>query len=175
MRRHFLFNLVAVTLLLGAGATAIYPLTAAAQQPQDPQSFSRRMSGRTDAVQMRIKNLEKQLTNGTAEDGRPSQYDPDSGLLRQLEELDEQCRELEREMGSLGMRSVGPPGHIYEQQREIEYYVWGLESRVQQIRRWMNSADDEPDSSVEPRPEPDTEEDGISDEDWAADWAKGDP
>lgn len=173
MRRHFLFGLVAMALFLGAAAFTIYPVTAAAQE--DPQSFNRRMGARIDAVQMRIKNLEKQLTSGTAEEGRPSKYDPDSGLLRQLEELDEQCRKLEREIGSLGMRSVGPPGHIYEQQREVEYYVWGLESRVQQIRRWMNSADDEPDSSVEPRPQPDTEEDGVSDEDWAADWAKGDP
>ena len=173
MGRHFLFNLVAMTLLLGAGACTIYPLTAAAQE--DPQSFNRRMSARIDAVQMRIKNLEKQLTSETAAEGRPSQYDPDSGLLRQLEDLDEQCRELEREIGSLGMRSIGPPGAIYEQQREVEYYVWGLESRVQQIRRWMRSAEDEPDSSVEPRPEPDTEEDGISDDDWAAEWAEGDP
>ena len=95
-------------------------------------------------------------------------------MLGQLEQLDEECRELERAIDSLGMRSSGPPGLVYDQQRQIEYYVWGIERRVQQIRRWMRAEEDEPESSVEPQPEIDTEEDGISDEDWAADWAKGD-
>ncbi len=69
---------------------------------------------------------------------------------------------------------MGTPGLIYDQQRQIEYHVWGLESQVQQIGRWMRPAEDEVNSSVEPPPEIDTQEDGISDDDWAAEWARGD-
>ena len=174
MRRKFLHGLIAAVLLVGAGTTTIYPLTAAAQQPQDPQMFNRRMSARIDSVQMRIKNFEKELRGETGAEGRPSPYDPDSGMLRRLEDLDEECRKLEREIGSLGMRSMGLPNQVYDQQREIEYYVWSLEQQLQQIRRWIRAEDEESVSPVEEKPGPDTEEDGVSDEDWAADWAKGD-
>jgi TolA-binding protein len=173
MSRNFVCALTVLALLLGAAALLVYPLNAGAQQPQDPHLFEQRMSARIDAVQMRIRNLEKELAGETPRQGRTSEYDGDSGLLRQLEELDKRCRELEREIDSIGMKSVGPPVHIYEQQRQLEYYVRGLERQVQQIRRWMQAVDDDADRSVEPHPTPDTEEDGISDEDWAADWAKG--
>lgn len=175
MDRPIFFGLLVTALLLGTGALTVYPLTAAAQQPQDPQLFGMRMSARIDAVQMRIKALENELTGGETRERGSSDYEAGGGLLGQLEDLDQQCRELERELDSMGLRSMGFPSRIYEQQREVEYYVWALERQLQQIRRWMHPAEDETESSVEERSEIDTEEDGISDEDWAADWATSDP
>ena len=136
--------------------------------------FSMRMSSRIDAVRMRIKSFENELTGGESRDRGASEFDTGGGLLGQLDALDEQCRELKREVDAMRTSSMGLPGQLYEQQRQVEYYVWALERELQQIRRWARAEEVEPESSVEPKPEIDTEEDGISDEDWAAEWAKGD-
>ena len=171
MARHLLLGLMTSALVWGAAVILVYPAPAGAQQPQDPQMFSMRMSSRIDAVQMRIKTLERELNGG---ESGSSEFDTGGGLLGQLDALDEQCRELEREVNAMRMSSTGLPGMLYEQQRQIEYYVWTMERQLQQIRRWMRDEEVEPESSVEPQPDIDTEEDGISDEDWAAEWAKGD-
>lgn len=136
--------------------------------------FRVRMSSRIDMVQMRIKSLENELTGEGSGERGSSDFEAGGGMLRQLEDLDKQCRDLERQIDSLTSRSMGFPSQVYEQQRQIEYYVWTLDRQVQQIRQWLHPADDKTESSVEPPPEIDTEEDGISDEDWAAEWAKGD-
>lgn len=174
MGRHFLFGLLTTAWLWGAFSLLVYPAPAAAQQPQDPQMFEMRMSARIDSVQMRIKVLENELTGGEPRDRGSSEFDSGGGLLGQLDELDKQCRELERELDSMSRSNIGFPSQVYEQQRQVEYYIWGLERQIQQIRRWMNAENDPAESSVEPKPEIDTEEEGISDEDWAAEWAKGD-
>ena len=162
-----------MALLLGSVPFFAYPQSAGAQQPQDPHMFGTRMSARIDRVQARIKNLQNELTSGEQGDGGSSEFEAGGGVLGELEALEEQCRKLQRELDSGTLRGGGPPSVIYDRQRQIEYYVWGMERQLQEIRRWMRPQDDETESSVEPRPEVDTEEDGISDEDWAADWAKG--
>jgi len=170
MSRLFLCGLAAKILLLGAGVFTVYPLTAAAQQPQDPHVFGQRMSTRIDVVQMQISKLEKDLAGEAPRDGRPSQYDADSGLLRRLEELDEQCRELERE---LTRASLGPPNVIYQQQMEINYYVTVLERQVRDIRRSLRNKAAEDAQPGQADPEQEQEQDGMSDEEWAEEWAKG--
>ena len=174
MARHILFGLLTAALLSSAAVILVYPAPAGAQQPQDPQMFEMRMSARIDSVQMRIKVLENELTGGESRDRGASDFDSGGGLLGQLDALDEQCRELERELDSMSRSNIGFPSQVYQQQRQIEYYIWGLERQVQQIRKSVNAEDEPAESSVEPQPEIDTEEDGISDEDWAAEWAKGD-
>lgn len=174
MARHLLFGVLTAALLSGATAVLVYPAPAAAQQPQDPQMFEMRMSARIDSVQMRIKMLENELTGGEPRDRGTSDFDAGGGLLGQLDELDKQCRELERELDSMSRSNIGFPSQVSQQQRQVEYYIWSIERQLQQIRQWMNAEDEPAESSVEPKPEIDTEEDGISDEDWAAEWAKGD-
>ena len=172
MSRYVVSSLLAMALLSGAVLFLAFPPTAGAQQPQDPQMFRMRMGSRIDGIQMRIKALEKEFTGGESGEG---EFEAGGGLLGQLDDLDKQCRDLEREIDSMSSRSMGFPGQVYDQQRQIEQYVWALERQVQQIRRWMHPEEHETESSVEPQPEIDTEEDGISDEDWAAEWATGDP
>ena len=175
MGRQFLTGLLVTALLVGAASFLAYPPTATAQQPQDPQMFKMRMGSRIDSIQMRIKALEKEITGGEPRDRSTSEFDTGGGLLGQLDEIDKQCRDLERELDSMSTRSMGFPSQVYEQQRQIEYYILNLDRQVQQVRRWMHPEEDKAESSVEPKPEIDTNEDGISDEDWAAEWAKGDP
>ena len=72
------------------------------------------------------------------------------------------------------MTSVGSPYDIYEQQRRMEYSVYVLEQQVQDLRRWIRPADEDEDAPANDEPlQPEDPEDGISDEDWAADWATG--
>lgn len=165
-----------MALFFAALGGAAYPLSAEAQQPEPEQAFSMRMSSRVDSIQSQIKRLQRDLDGeGSSEDRPRGNYDTNSGVRNQLKALDEQCRDLERELRGLGMT----PRNAYEEyqrQRSIEYYVTGLEQQLRDIRRWMQQGDEEDsaDESPEPKPGSDTVEDGITDEDWAEEWAKGD-
>lgn len=169
--------LVAIALIMGTGVISTYPGAVSAQTPQNEQMFNRRMESRVEAVQMRIRRMRNDLDDGEMDEGQPRSggYDTNAGVRNRLDALDEQCRELERELRRMGITNVGTPYDIYEQQRRMEYNVYVLERQVQDLRRWIRPAegDEEPTAGDEPA-QPEEPEDGVSEEDWAAEWAKGD-
>ena len=167
---------VMAALVIGAIAAASYPSGVSAQAPQNPQIFNRRMESRVEAVQMRIRNLRQGLDGGEAQDDRPRSggYDTNAGVRNRLEALDKQCEELEREIRRMGITNVGTPYDIYEQQRRMEYNVYVLERQVQDLRRWIRPQDDDDEApATDAPPQPDEPDDGVSEEDWAEEWAKG--
>jgi hypothetical protein len=169
--------LLAIALIVGAGVISTYPGAVSAQAPQNEQMFNRRMESRVEAVQMRIRRLQKDLDDGDIEEKQPRSggYDTNAGVRNRLDALDEQCRELERELRRMGITNVGTPYDIYEQQRRMEYNVYVLERQVQDLRRWIHPDEDEEDAPANDGPaQPEEPDDGVTEEDWAADWAKGD-
>jgi TolA-binding protein len=176
MMNSFRIGVVAA-LIVGAAALMSYPSGVSAQAPQNEQVFNRRMESRVEALQMRIRNLRNDLDDGEAQEDRPRSggYDTNTGVRNRLDALDEQCRELEREIRRMGISSVGTSYDIYEQQRRVEYNVYVLERQLQDLRRWIRPADDDEEAPANDMPAPpDEPDDGISDEDWAEEWARGD-
>lgn len=168
--------LLTAALILGTGAISTYPTAVSAQAPQDTLVFNRRMESRIDAVQMRIGRLQKDLDGGEVQEEQPRSggHDTNAGVRNRLDALDEQCRELARELRRMST-NVGTPYDIYQRQRRMEYSVYALERQVQDLRRWIQPDEDDEDAPANDGPaQPEEPEDGISDEDWAADWAKGD-
>jgi len=161
---------LAALILAGIGATV--PMDAAAQQPEPQQQFDMRMSNRIDGVQSQVKRLQQELDGEGSEDGAPTgEYDSNSGLRRQLEALDEQCLDLERQLRSSSMPLSSYDE--YQRQRTIEYNVQGMEQQLRKLRNWMHKSDDEvEETSSESPPTPDTVEDDISDAEWAEEWAR---
>ena len=168
--------LLAIALIVGAGVISTYPGAVSAQAPQDTLMFQRRMESRIDAVQMRIGRLQKDLDGGEVQEGQPRSggSDTNMGVRNRLDALDQQCRELERELRRIGS-NVGTPYDIYQRQRHMEYSVYALERQVQDLRRWIHPDEDEEDAPANDGPaQPEEPDDGVTEEDWAADWAKGD-
>jgi TolA-binding protein len=166
---------LAAALLLGIVTMVAYPGVASAQAPQNEQMFNRRMESRVEAVQMRIRRLREDLDGGEVQEERPRSggYDTNAGIRNRLDALDEQCRELEREIRRMGITNVGTPYDIYEQQQRVEYNVYVLERQVQDLRRWIRPAGEDEEAPADNGPEQPVEpEDGTSDDDWASEWAK---
>ena len=163
-------------LVIGAVAAASYPSGVSAQAPQNEQVFNRRMESRVEAVQMRIRNLRQDLDGGEAQEDRPRSggHDTNAGVRTRLDALDKQCQELEREIRRMGITNVGTPYDIYEQQRRMEYNVYVLERQVQDLRRWIRPQDEDDEAPASDlTPQPDEPDDGVSEENWAEEWAKG--
>ena len=176
MFRHTPRSAVTVVLMTGLLALAMHADYAMAQQPQSQHIFYQRMGSRIDTVQAQIKGLQKELSSdASGKDGRgPSAYDSNSGIYQQLKAMDDQCRDLERELRSLGSGSFDSGYDIYRRQQSIEYYVTAMERQVRQMRKWVRQPDDAEGGRAGDREEtPMEEEDGVSDEDWAEEWAKG--
>lgn len=171
MHRCLLTAALTTVFLLGHVTLSIYPETAIAQQPESEVMFKRRISSRIDAVQSQVKMLERKL-RGEDDEGGSGEYTAMTGIGQQLKTVDEQCRALERDLMRM---SVGTSYDVYQRQRQLEYYVMGLENQVREIRKYLNEPAGEDAPPAQATPEPDAEEDGVSDEDWAADWATGDP
>ena len=161
-------------IILSMLALAVYPPGAAAQSPRSEQIFIQRMASRVDSMQFQIRRLQKELDGGADVEGRPRSGDTGSvsGLRRQLDAMDEQCRQLERRLRGMGISSSGSPHEVYEQQRQIEYNVYTLERQLVDIRRWIKPPEEE-EKPVETEAEPDEPEDGMTDEEWAEQWATG--
>jgi hypothetical protein len=169
-------SILATVFFLATLTAAAYPTAVSAQAPQNEQLFNRRMESRIDAVQLRIRRLRQDLDEGAAQDDRPRSggSGTNAGLHNSLDALEKQCEELERELRRMGMSSIGTPYDIYEQQRRMEYNVYVLERRAQDMRRWIRPARDDDEDPVNDVPaQPEEPDDGISDEDWAEEWAKG--
>ncbi len=166
---------VTVALVTGLLALAAHADYAMAQQPQSQQIFSQRMGSRIDTVQAQIKGLQKELSGeASGKDGRgPSAYDSNSGIHQQLKAMDDQCRDLERELRSMGSGSFDSGYDVYRKQQSIEYYVTAMERQVRQLRKWVQQPDDAEGGRAGQPEETPMEEDGVSDEDWAEEWAKG--
>lgn len=163
--------------LFSAGLVGVaWPVEAVAQQPEPEQAFTMRMSSRVDSIQSQIRRLERELDGDGSTEGEPrGNYDTMSGIRQRLKALDEQCRDVERELRGLSMsRSAYEE---YQRQQNIDYYVMGLEQQLREIRNWMRQGEEEdnaePSPQPQPKPGPDTVEDGITDEDWAEEWATG--
>jgi len=159
-------------------ATLLAPVVVQAQRAESEQMFNRRMDSRLDRVIMDCRRIRRDF-EPTDEDGKRqrSRYDPDSGLLKQLETIEKAAREQRRELDM----STGPTPRtdydLYMYQQQVQYNVRNLEEHVHYIRdmvRDMEAREEKQNAPVEEQSPDERDEDGVSDEDWAEEWARGD-
>ena len=169
--------LTSLTALGMAFAALLAPAVAQGQQAESEHMFNRRMDARLDRVIMDCRRLRKDFTPVDEEgERRRSRHDPNSGVLKQLDTIEEAAREQQRELDSFTGMSSRTDYDLYLYQQRIQYNVRALEQNVRYIGEMARetAAREAGQNAAAGEAPGDGAGDGVSDEDWAEEWARGD-
>jgi len=153
-----------ITMFLTGLTVATAPETAVAQMDSDA-AFSRRMNSRIYMMQAEIKRLDHYVQEGN--------YENYGGITQQLEQLEEGCKQYERELRYFGSTSIGGQYEKQRQRRNIEYAISGMEQQVQALRKYIRALDEETEKAEAKKAEEEALEEELSEDEWAEEWAKG--
>lgn len=169
---------ILVPLLVTGFAFTLAPVEVGAQTPESEFTFTRRMTARIERIQMEIRSIQRQYfpedTRKARTGSRPRRSGSYGGVWTQLEALAEQCKQQEREVRNIGRSTFGTPYDIYRAQQYAEYNIRGLDNQLSYIKKYLREMDkEEQDAAADHAEQQAPEEQELSDEDWAEEWAKG--